>query len=573
MAHNAFQRTGRPVRQMEDVNTIADDWRVVRQRGLEPVKRSLFRRNLRVVEETIDNFATASAAAAAAAADTAAAADVAPAAAADVAPAAADTAPVAEDIQKITKDMNSITLKKSKIKLDVGMHRTPSGRNVLDVKVPGATTTAATTTTTTATAATTTAEGPRAILVAGPNARGAALQWGGLVFEPETGRALAVPPPAFSAPLPASVVDRDLARGAAEIVPVDDGTVVTLYPFRGTWAIATARGYDVSGFRWSGPRTYASVLHDLLTRKYPAFCERVGLALRGGRLVAPGLPPTHSHTIGFRHHDFHPLRADPERVWAIASADLARAAAGAPVDAVGPPAEALAGLPAQRALTPAEAGELAAFVARAVGKDPGPAPAPSVWALGFLNHHALPVALAAARMGPAPPPLPPGVRAHHYGFILRRGGEAFLYESSLLAWVRRLVYEAAPGAPGEAAGTRTAYNAVHAFLTPQDGPVFAQLFPEEAARYAPLREFVARVVARTVELFRIEATPGAVPEDPADPAALVARVVRDRVCATDPTAARSALAPALEKIVTDHALCPDLAGLYLAALPKESPPP
>ncbi|NBP78783.1 MAG: hypothetical protein EBU62_14995 [Proteobacteria bacterium] len=109
-----------------------------------------------------------------------------------------------------------------------------------------------------------------------------------------------------------------------------------------TWALATSNGYDVLPLRWMGPLTFAEVFLDIVTRMYPDFVAATGARLRitGGvaGLEFDRLDPSHSFVIGFRHHDFHPLRADAERMWLIQAS---------------PPGATLPGIPLQTPLAPA----------------------------------------------------------------------------------------------------------------------------------------------------------------------------------------------------------------------------
>ena len=115
---------------------------------------------------------------------------------------------------------------------------------------------------------------------------------------------------------------------AYDIIRVDDGTVVTLYkwnhPQHGSvWGMASNNGYDVSSLYWMGPMTYAEVFYDLALRRYPEFVAQTGMAIartgKSTRLTFTKLDPSFSYTVGFRHHNFHPVVEDPERMWSIQS--------------------------------------------------------------------------------------------------------------------------------------------------------------------------------------------------------------------------------------------------------------
>jgi len=136
------------------------------------------------------------------------------------------------------------------------------------------------------------------------------------------GRVLAYPPPAFTECL-SKDVNKKMAENFYDIYRVDDSTIVTLYYWDTKWAIASSKGYDVSTLRWIGKRTYAEVIYDLAVRLYPGFVEATGISLENGRLSFKNvLEVSKSYTIGFRHHDFHPLKADAENLKVLAIADL-----------------------------------------------------------------------------------------------------------------------------------------------------------------------------------------------------------------------------------------------------------
>ncbi len=151
---------------------------------------------------------------------------------------------------------------------------------------------------------------------------------GGVVIDAVAWKVLAVPPRAFNYYPDMHRVSGYLGDDLYDVVKVEDGTHVTLYPWGepNGWEISTANGYAVSSLRWSGPLTYAEIIHDLVSRLYPEFVEASGMSLR----VRPGrttleftkLDRSRCYTIGFRHHDFHPVRADPERIWQIQWASL-----------------------------------------------------------------------------------------------------------------------------------------------------------------------------------------------------------------------------------------------------------
>ena len=131
------------------------------------------------------------------------------------------------------------------------------------------------------------------------------------------------------------LVDDHLKNNLYEIIKIEDGTIITLYswmhPQNGLmWSMASNRGYDVSSFKWMGKMTYAEIFYDLVDRLYPEFKAHTGMeilyiSLNGEVktiLTFSNLDPTKCYSLGFRHHNFHPLKIDPEKIWQVQYSDL-----------------------------------------------------------------------------------------------------------------------------------------------------------------------------------------------------------------------------------------------------------
>jgi hypothetical protein len=379
----------------------------------------------------------------------------------------------------------------------------------------------------------------------------------GLVLDARSWCVLAVPPRAFARP-DARTVDGLLAAGRYDVIRIDDGTVLTLYrwhhPADGdVWALASGQGWDVSPLRWMGPLTYAEVVHALAQRLYPAFVEATGLRLerRGGttRLAFTTLDPARCYTFGIRHHDLHPLRADPERIWQIQWAELAE---GLPRVTQG---AGLPGLPGQQVLAPAEVAALCGGVPtlaglQALGRD----------ALARAYAHVAAHACdAQAHDAPAC-----GAAGLHYGFLLRARapGLDVLVETPLLLKVRRLAYER----PHEevAAEDRLEYNALRAHLAVDERASFLALYPDWRARLQAYDVFVDNVVHLVVHALRQRAMVPA-SREPALRSATgrVARALLEHI------GRHERLAPFhcdTESIVRDYVVNPAYALLFLHAL-------
>lgn len=397
----------------------------------------------------------------------------------------------------------------------------------------------------------------------------------GLVVDARTWRALAVPPRALTAAPPARTADAHLAAGLYDIIRVDDGTIVTLYcwdrPAAGpTWALASSNGYDVSSLRWSGDLTYAEIFHDLACRVYPQFAQETGIGLdAGSRLTFARLDRTRCYTVGFRHHAFHPLTADPERMWQIQCWEVA-----------GPtprPAPEGAGLPHVPHQTLCDSGRLAAAAA-GIGAAAADAPLTCA-ALRALCRGALADAVefvaglpAAGAWEPTPRGVgpPPGL---HYGYILRSRrpdltGDCsdVLLESPLLARVRKLAYERPPAAVAAevAPAERLEYCAVRAWLTATDRADFLALFPGWRPRLRAYEEFVENVVGQIVHTCRQRAMAPA-SREPAlrSPTGQVARALLEHI---RQFVSLSAFSPDTPKIIHDYVVTPEYAYLFMRAL-------
>lgn len=395
--------------------------------------------------------------------------------------------------------------------------------------------------------------------------RGAPLNFecNGVVVDAVHWRALAVPPCAFNLSPRVQTVNTHLANGWYDIIKVDDGTVVTLYswdhPTAGkTWALASSNGYDVSSLRWTGPLTYAEVFYDLAVRLYPKFAESTGLGLTksGGatRLTFTNLDPTRCYTLGFRHHNFHPMTSDPERMWQIQYADLS-----GPTPQVryaqGDGGGGLPGIPEQALLSAAE-----------LERNKVPM---TVEGLTTYGNHANSTA------------------APKYGFILRSRASAqtrdhsdILIETALLTRIRKLAYERPPAIVQEylTAQSRLEYSAMRAFLTATERSDFVAYFPEWKPRFDLYTEFTNNVVTAIIHALRQKAMAPMTAESKTNtPTSLAAREILRIIMSTETL---NAFHVDTESVVRDYVVNPEYALLFLLALrpalrptPRSTPRP
>lgn len=377
----------------------------------------------------------------------------------------------------------------------------------------------------------------------------------GVVVDARTWRVLAMPPGAFNRSPSAKAVDAHLSQNLYDIIRADDGTVVTLYSWEGpagkrTWSMATSGAYDVSSLHWIGPLTYAEILYDLVVRLYPEFKDATGMDLLQDTgkpvLTFSKLDDRRCYTIGFRHWNFHPLRADPERVWQIQSCDCSEP--GVPGRGPG----VLPAIPQQTTFRPAVPITLATL--RASGGD----------ALAAAAAY-----IATPRGAVAAPLLPPPEL--NYGIILRsrdtgRTGiwSDVLIETALLDRIRRIAYERPHRADRDALSPAETfiYAAWRALLKRQQVD-FLALYPEWSERMHGYSAFLDNVVTQIVHAIRARAMAPAARE-PAlkTPTGRVAAALLDHITRCETV---SAFHADLEAVVRDYVINPQYALLFLRA--------
>ena len=160
----------------------------------------------------------------------------------------------------------------------------------------------------------------------------------GIILDSNTDKCLSVPP----APLLRNLnkfainkINQFLEKKLYDIIKIEDGTIITLYswlhPQNGLmWSMASNNGYDVSSYKWMGKLSYAEIVYDLATRLYPEFKEITGMNIEyiphkntiKTILTFENLDPKYCYSIGFRHHNFHPMKIDSERMWQVQYTDL-----------------------------------------------------------------------------------------------------------------------------------------------------------------------------------------------------------------------------------------------------------
>jgi hypothetical protein len=145
------------------------------------------------------------------------------------------------------------------------------------------------------------------------------LECNGLILDTKTWKPVVIPPLLFRSKVQTNIVNLHLANGLYDMLPVSDGTVVTLYYWEplNQWRIATSRGYDMTECKW-GSKTYLKLWGEICALyRYKSTDE-----------FFETLDKTRSHTFGFKHENMHPfcedvrMKTNTRKAWFIQSASL-----------------------------------------------------------------------------------------------------------------------------------------------------------------------------------------------------------------------------------------------------------
>lgn len=262
---------------------------------------------------------------------------------------------------------------------------------------------------------------------------------GGLILEFPSWKVLARPSPVISI----ASRTRDLSKRLHQykIYQIRDGTVVTLYFYNNRWQMASMNGFDVSTLCWIGPITYANALAEIMKTSGWSF---------------DNLDTSLQYTIGFRHHNFHPLLTDPESAWLI------QISCGENILENGEnPLTIIQGLPWQTPIT------IPQFT-NPFGKKTDNL----VW-MQSQNETALSNYISSRCRG----------TEIHYGYLLRHPtDDDFLLESSLLTFIRRSVYDLPKYDRSIASDNRMDYVILKAYLSYTHRYDFRAVFPQFDSR-------------------------------------------------------------------------------------------
>lgn len=129
-----------------------------------------------------------------------------------------------------------------------------------------------------------------------------AFQANGIVLDSDTWDVLSMPPPACNPKFDYKSVAKNMPN--YKIYEIKDGTTITLYWYKNKWCFSSVNGYEVNEYKWFGEKTYEEAFKEVLAKCYPEFSY-------------DKLNKKYCYSFGFRHHEFHPMRSDPEDVWYI----------------------------------------------------------------------------------------------------------------------------------------------------------------------------------------------------------------------------------------------------------------
>jgi len=384
----------------------------------------------------------------------------------------------------------------------------------------------------------------------------------GVVIDTNTWKALSVPPSSFNYRPNTRIVDKYLRDELYDIIKIDDGTVVTLYfwmhPLDGpTWALASSNGYDVSSLHWMGPLTYAEIFYDLAQRLYPEFKSITGMTLERRKnnvtsLNFTNLDRNHCYTVGFRHHNFHPMTSDPERMWQIQSANLTE---NIPVVTFSNLSSGLPVIPKQEIYTTSTLSNEAPMVHIMANRPNMTFHDLQVSGIDALNNIKL-----------------KNNFLESYGYILRSRDTTIttthsdiLIETPLLTTIRKIIYEKAPIDIRNLLtyNNRLEYNAMRAFLTISERDNFLILYPNWADKFQLYGQFVNNIIGLIIHNLRQHKTNNR-KYLLSTPIGQVALALFNHICQCESTIEYNN--QDIANIVHDYVVNPEYAFLFLKAM-------
>lgn len=113
-----------------------------------------------------------------------------------------------------------------------------------------------------------------------------------------------------------------VSKAEYTVYPARDGSIVTLYTYKGKLSMSSSSSPDISTSRWNNDKTFAELfMHS--ASLYPEFVSAVNLALSVETgLLSWNLPANIAVTFGMRNHNIHRLEEDPECIWLVHAMDM-----------------------------------------------------------------------------------------------------------------------------------------------------------------------------------------------------------------------------------------------------------
>ncbi len=292
-------------------------------------------------------------------------------------------------------------------------------------------------------------------------------QCNGVILSYPTWDILALPPHKFNPRK--NLLSKDVKLSDYKVYEIKDGTCCTLYwhDLTSQWTLGSTNGFDVGEYRWMGLTTYWEALCEVL-KLYPEFSF-------------DNLSKSKSYTIGFRHHSFHPLVADPQSAWFVQSYDRCTQDIDTNENV---------GIPVQSAVDV------------------------STETMLEKNAAAMSNYLTSVRDGK------PVV---HYGYFLRADLlrvdlepeiilSDIMIESELLKQIRLMIYNLPKGKFGTVltCQNRMEYTVLRAYLSCFTKFTFINLFPQFTQQYCVYDEFFKKLTAKVIGIMRTKRPGGKV---------------------------------------------------------------
>ena len=129
----------------------------------------------------------------------------------------------------------------------------------------------------------------------------------GLIIDLEEKRLVVIPPPLLLHTFKYKIVNDFITQNLYTIYEIKDGTRISMYYFRNSWRISSARGYDVTDLKWNGSLTYKEIFDSLLLELNIPVDD-----------FYDSLNKQCCYNWGFNHRDYHPF-SDKNCIWYIGS--------------------------------------------------------------------------------------------------------------------------------------------------------------------------------------------------------------------------------------------------------------